>query len=177
MSITRFEARKNLMIREANALSTAYLRAQLFSDRSSIELKALLRSYLRDRIEHVQCDDPTFDLQKQIWRVVHNITLTDRSAVSASLIAALNEVFDLRSEAEFMRFNHVPEAVYWVIIIVAMIGLATQEHGRLAALFLAFLVALVLTLIQDLDRPNRGWIRIDQNVLMQLEATVFRPAN
>lgn len=173
MAITRYEARKNIVVREANAFGTAYLRSKLVDHPQAQELRQLLEVYLSERIADYRWTAETQSLQGQIWQVVTNVTAKDRSAVSSLLVDSLNAVFDIRAEAEFACSNHVPEIIYYVIIIVAIVGIASQGHGRLSALFLAMLVSIVIVLIQDLDRPTGGFIQVSQSSLLDLQKALF----
>src|SRR5215472_12637092 len=57
MAAGRFEERRNLVVAEANAISTSYLRAQLFSEPGRSRLGALLSQYARERGDPVHFGD------------------------------------------------------------------------------------------------------------------------
>src|SRR5262245_4564869 len=48
---TRFEGRRDLIVREANAIGTAYLRLDLLREEARLSLKRKLRRYLEGRLE------------------------------------------------------------------------------------------------------------------------------
>jgi hypothetical protein len=169
MAIARYESRKNLVIREANALGTALLRARLVEPGEGKAIREGLREYLRGRLRGPNGSDETNRAQEAIWQAATRLTERDRSAVASSLIGALNEAFDLRAEADFMANNRVPEAVFLVIVLVAAAGLAAQDHGRASGIVLSLLLALVIVLIQDLDRPGNGLIRVGAESLAALQ--------
>ena len=54
MAASRFEARRQVLLDEANAIGTAYLRAALLSDPQRAEIRKLLREYVDVRLEAVQ---------------------------------------------------------------------------------------------------------------------------
>ncbi len=51
MSISRFDARKDLVLEEANAIGTAHLRAKFLPEQASGDVAALLRDYVAARID------------------------------------------------------------------------------------------------------------------------------
>jgi hypothetical protein len=58
ITASRFDARKQLVLEEANAIGTTYLRAGLLPQTQSLEVRQLLREYVADRlnatVENVQ---------------------------------------------------------------------------------------------------------------------------
>src|SRR5262245_745749 len=51
MASTRFEARRQVLLEEANAIGTAYLRAELLPQMQRTAIRKLLREYVDDRLE------------------------------------------------------------------------------------------------------------------------------
>ena len=49
MAVGHYESRRRLVVEEANAISTTYLRAQLFADPGRQRLSSLLSTYAEDR--------------------------------------------------------------------------------------------------------------------------------
>lgn len=50
----RYDAHKALVLDEANAIGTTYLRSEFLSDPDRTEARALLRDYVADRLALVQ---------------------------------------------------------------------------------------------------------------------------
>ena len=52
MAVTRFEVRKRLVLEEANAIGTSYLRTQLLPAPEGTEIANLLREYVMVRLQY-----------------------------------------------------------------------------------------------------------------------------
>src|SRR6266496_4173201 len=50
MAATRYDQRKQLLVKEANAIGTSYLRASLLGEQSAAKMRDLLRAYVEARI-------------------------------------------------------------------------------------------------------------------------------
>ena len=131
MAVTRFEVRKQLVLEEANAIGTAYLRTRLLPAPEGTEVANLLRQYLVVRLQYADIPDDlgrlqanrgqAARLQNEFWNCTVAYGQKDPNPVKAGLLLqSLNEVIDLES-ARWMSFqNHVPPTVIYVNGIVAL---------------------------------------------------------
>lgn len=192
MAVARFDTRKALVLEEANAIGTTYLRAQLLPPPHRQELLHLLRTYVDARlafydagIDRVRLDaahTTTIGLQEQLWRVTVALAEHDPHSVPIGLfIQALNDVIDLHEKRLRALENHVPETVLVLVFGVAAVALGFIGHScglsggtrRFASTALvAALIVLVLAIILDLDRPRRGLIKVSQDSMVRLKATL-----
>jgi hypothetical protein len=188
MSVTRFEVRKQLVLEEANAIGTSYLRTQLLPRPEGGEIANLLSEYVDARVQFVDAGRDMYGmknaraealrLQKEFWSRAAAYGQADPNPVrSGLLLQSLNEVIDLES-ARWMAFhNHVPETVIYVNLIVAilsanMVGFFFGLEGRrhiFASCLLTLAVAAVLAVIIDLDRPSEGFIQVGQQPMIDLQ--------
>lgn len=193
MAIGRYEKRVDLVLREANAIGTSYLRSQLVEQSFGEEIRKILRAYVQVRLDFFAAGsdlkrlneniENSSALQRTLWTEVEKLTRKDRSAVAATLIQSLNEVIDLQTERYIALQNKVPEVVYWLIILIASVGLFSVGYthatnnmspGFFSACSLAVLFAIVLVTIQDLDRPRKGLIRVSQKAMEQVQEEFSR---
>jgi len=192
MAVARFEARKQLVLEEANAIGTAHLRTRMLPAAEGKEIADLLRAYTDVRIPPGEHGDiykqiagarkESARLQEAFWQ--RAVAYGQKEPFRASLLLqALNEVIDLDA-ARWMAFqNHVPEAVIFVIALVGLLaalvvgytfGLGGLRHPfSMCALSLA--ITLVLTVIIDLDRPREGFIRVSQQPMVDLQKLLHSP--
>lgn len=185
MAIARFDARKSLMVKESNAIGTAYLRAGLFSQPAARRAQEILREYaaLRPQLftsAASQEASETFQthsesLHRELWEQVNKITLANQSVIAAQLITAVNEVIDVHSERIFASRDRVPDSVIEITLLLAMLGLGLlsysfgrREMSVWPLLLMAFLFTVTIVLIVDLDRPTQGSVAIDQQILLRL---------
>ena len=187
MAVARYDLRKALVLREANAIGTAYLRSSFLEEPARMRMQALLRVYVDVRLQDAEAGSDqtqvaraTTDLerlQRELWALVSTEVRRAPQTVSVAWVAqSLNDVIDLSAERAAARGNHVPETVLWLLGVAALLtgflsgyacGGAAQRQVLATSMF-AVLVALVIYTILDLDRPQRGLIRVDQRVMRNL---------
>lgn len=189
MALSRFDARKEMVVREANAIGTAALRARVLPDPQRSETAKLFRDYIETRVEvgrnpnlptpQMQAlDDEASRLQDQLWRHATAAAEADPRSVPAGLfLQAMNEVIDVKGERDNALANHVPESVLMLLMVFAVMtggllgygnGLAGARTFGTTAVF-AVLIAVVILVIIDLDRPRRGLIRTGQQSMLNLQ--------
>jgi hypothetical protein len=187
MAVSRFESRKQLVLNEANAISTSYLRARLLPAPEGPEIESLLRQYINVRVRYGTSGDgltllndlhkQSMHLQTELWTRAAVYAQKDPDPVKAGLLLqSLNEVFDLETARWTAFQNQVPPNVMYVNAIVALlaatlVGYAFGVYGRrdpLSMLVLVFAITLVYSVIVDLDRPRTGFIRANQQPMIDL---------
>jgi hypothetical protein len=188
MAVSRFEIRKQLVLDEANAIGTSYLRTQLLPAPEGTEIANLLREYVDIHIHAVAAthDLEGLDavrgrllrLQEQFWARAVAYSQKNPSPVTAGLLLqSLNQAIDLGA-ARWMAFhNHVPEPVIYVnafvaLLTVTLVGYAFGIDGVrhiFSMCLLGLAIAVVLGVIIDLDRPRRGFIQVSQQPMIDLQ--------
>ena len=188
MSEGRFETRRELVVQEANAIGTTYLRAQTLQEPRSSEAQELLRQYVNLRVELAGTNEITPDAVRETdsgAKKMHNLLWTQAVAlakespnpVSSLYLQTLNEMIDLHAKRLAAYQNRVPLAIYLVlcgvsIIVVFLMGFYigfSKHRAHFLTMMLAILVASVMWLILDLDQPTRGGIRTSQQSLIDLQ--------
>ena len=187
MAMSRFEVRKQLVLDESNAIGTTFLRAQLLPPPPRQEISGLLRQYVEVRLAFYaagidekrlrQANDRTEQLHKQLWSLAAALGEKDPRAVTIGLfLQSLNETIDLHAKRMTALENHVPEIIllllYFVAIVVTGVigygcGLAGYRNFFVTAMA-SILIASVILVIIDLDRPRRGLIRVSQTRMVEL---------
>jgi hypothetical protein len=185
---SRFIDRQDIIVTEANALSTAYLRADTIADPQRGELKAALKEYTADRVTLLSREgrdqiEPLLakvsGLHERMWRSAINAT-KDNAPLMAVVLPPINEVIDLHSTHLSMARRHLPFPIISVLfgtaaIGVGMIGFGNGRVGRrfsvLDAVYGAVLVA-ALWMIIDLDYQGIGIIRVSNLPLVETLAAM-----
>ncbi len=188
MAVTRFEARKQLVLDEANAIGTSLLRTQLLPAPEGAEIAGVLHEYIKVRLEYgTTGDDATqlerlrsesAHLQNEFWkRAVASAEKDPNPVKSGLLLQSLNQTIDLEAARRMAFQNHVPPSVIFVngivgILAAMLVGYTFGLNGRrqvFSMCVLALAITLVLALIIDLDRPRSGFIRVSQQPMMDLQ--------
>ena len=187
LAVDRFETRRALVLEEANAIGTAYLRAQLLDEPHRSRVSRLLVEYTDNRLELAskspaearrligRNDKLLTDLWVSTVAVFPTIRGTD---FSTAYIDSMNAVIDLGESRKAARLARVPNEVYVVlfIYIVAAAGLLGYAldgpREKWAGRMLFLLLTLSLMLIIDVDRPARGGINESQGPMEDLQASL-----
>ena len=190
MAVTRFEARKKLVIREANAIGTCFLRAELLPVPLGGEVRTLLREYVDVRVEVVHTlrlaegIARSEELQDQLWGMAVRASRENPESFAALLFTqSLNEVIDLHEQRVVAGiYDRLPGAILVVLYLVSMLAMlavgyflaadGTRRSVANLALVLAF--ALVAILIVDLDRPGTGVFTTSQQAMIDLQTSMTR---
>jgi hypothetical protein len=183
MAADRFDARRALVLQEANSIGTTLLRAGYLPEPHSAQLEALLQEYVPLRIVEDQDELQTkisrsVEIHDEMWTITEELAREsgDRPVV-AIFIESLNETIDLHeSRITAGLYARVPPTVIWLLVVgvifgVGMVGYNAGLTGRrsmISAVVLAVALSAVLALVVDLDRPSDGFIRTSQQPLIDL---------
>ena len=151
----------------------------------------MLQEYLRLRLELAAgpplVEDMTAalgrsnDIQEQLWQKTIDIATENNAIVPTGLyISALNEMIDDQEKRLSAFRNRVPVIVicglYGIaIIVVTFTGYAAgieKQSSRLPCCVLSIVIASVLLLIQDVDRPTAGFMQVSQQPFLDTEASL-----
>jgi hypothetical protein len=190
MAAGRYDDRRSLVLHEANAIGTTYLRASLLGDDQQGEVERLLRDYVAARLDfynagadqgkQAAAEDTTAKIQRELWSHAVAAATEAPTPVTATFITSLNETIDLDASRLFALRTHVPSAVWLLLFIVAAFGCytcgyaagASGARSQFPSLVVPLLIAVVIALIADLDRPRGGLIGISQQPLVNLQETL-----
>jgi hypothetical protein len=173
---SRFIDRADLIVKEANALGTAYLRADAIAEPQRGELKAAIKEYTADRVALLSRQGrdqieallaKVSGLHERMWKSAMNAT-QDNAPLMAVVLPPINEIIDLHSVHLAMARRHLPIPIMAMLlgtaaIGIGMIGFGNGRIGRRFSLLdavygIALAAALWMTI--DLDYPGMGLIRV-----------------
>jgi hypothetical protein len=193
MAGARYEDRKTLVIEEANAIGTAWLRTDLAPEPMRTQARDALRAYTDARLEGVAGGDRgqveaaisrSEKLQGPLWNAAVAAAAIAPTPPSALLVAAVNEVIDMhgRRVARSVR-NPIPQVILWTLLAVAILVLALLGFGRgvaedrspVSTTILAVVLSVVFGLILDLDRPRSGYLTVSQQAMRDVRAMMGPP--
>ncbi len=184
MASDRYDNRRGLVLAEANALGTTFLRAGYLSEPNSSEMQDLIREYVplrigtSDRAQLARNIEESEGLQALMWSIAEDEARTNGSDVTALFIESLNEVIDLH-ESRIVAgiYARVPPTILWllvagVILSLGLVGYNAGLSGRRSPVIATVLVislGATLWLVVDLDRPAEGLIQTSQQPLIDLQ--------
>lgn len=196
MSVSRYEARKRLLVDEADSLRTTYLRSRMLPEPFRSQVAGLIDNYVGCRlqdygaarseeeteIENLKCQK----LQNQIWLQAIGAVSKDPHPVPSGLfVTSLNESIEIAARRDAERQNHVPQPVLIFLLMVTTMtmgllgyGCGLGNHRHIAATAtVCLLLSLVILIILDLDCPRRGLITISQQPMIELRASLHGSAD
>ena len=179
IAISKFESRRQITVDEANEISTALLRCDMYPDSVRNPLRADFKEYIETRIAYyaVGGDEEKIrqELEKaavisdRIWkRVALQAQNRENVAITAQMIPAVNDMIDIVTTRDASRISRVPKPVLLVLLALVLISafiLGSDYNGKKRNGILIFSYALAMTLtlnlITELDRPREGLINLD----------------
>jgi len=187
MGLSRFEARRDAVLLEANAIGTTALRARLLPSPQREEAVELLQEYVDVRLNLSSEDQVeaaiarSTEIQEALWAITMAVAGRDTGMVPTGLfVQALNEMIDNQAKRLQAWRGRVPNYVLVGLYAIAIVAFAFAGYGsglevrrtRLAVYVMAVLIAAVILLIQDLDRPGAGFVEISQQPMVDAAATI-----
>jgi hypothetical protein len=187
LAVDRFETRRALVLEEANAIGTAYLRTQLLEEPHRARISRLLVDYTENRIAMGKA--PFVDARTRVARNDRLVTELWVATIAAfpsirgidfttAYLDSMNLVIDLDESRKASRQAKVPYEVYFVLFVYIVCAAGVMGFTldgpleRWAATFLFLLLTLSLMLIVDIDRPASGGINESQRPMEDLQASL-----
>jgi hypothetical protein len=176
---TRFEARRHLVVQEANAIGTAWLRLDVLPTEAQPHLRDLFRQYVDARLDRYrELHDRTagesarlraLALQDKIWSAsIVAANASGKTHPFTVLLPALNEMIDITTTREEAMQLHPPPAVFLMIGVLTLIasvfagyGMAGKTRSWIHTVAFAAVLSMSLFVIVDYEFPRLGLIRVD----------------
>jgi ABC-type dipeptide/oligopeptide/nickel transport system permease component len=188
MALSRFDNRKQMVVKESNAIGTAVLRSkllpenqralmlELFKEYVNVEFSITSRANVSLKERNLQSQEAK-RLQTLMWDEAFTATQSNPLSVPAGLFAtSINQLIDIKTERDIAISNHVPEIVLIGLLLFAALAIGilgygnglAATHARYPAIILCIVITISFMLIIDLDRPNRGLTRVSQESMVDL---------
>jgi hypothetical protein len=185
LAASRFDARRQTVVEEANAIGTTYLRAGLLPDGRGVKIRKLLGQYVDARLEVTRTGDVeqvlrrSGDLHRELWEEAEAVGQRYPDSIVVGLfIQSLNETIDVHSKRVLVGLqSHLP-GVLWAVLylctVLTMAGVGYHEglsksRRSLAVVVLVLTFSAIMTLVTDLDRPGEGLLTVSQRAMLDLQ--------
>lgn len=177
---SRFDARRNLIVEEANDIGTAWLRLDLLPDSLQPALRERFRQYLDARLSAYRAvpDEAKVNaelaravvLQGEIWNLaVAAARQSPNPSATMLLLPALNAMIDITTTRTVAGRTHPPNVIFGMLAALALAcslmagyGMAGSDR-RSWVHILGFAAVMTITfyVIMDFEYPRLGLIRVD----------------
>jgi hypothetical protein len=189
MAESRFTARRQIVVKEAAAVGTTYLRADILPEPVRSESKALLRDYVAARRDYFRAsasEAPAATARAQaihaaLWSKMDSIVpeVVD-SDVTALYVQSLNEMIDLEGIRDVAIVARLPWTIRFLLVLVAVITIGVTAYATglggqrvpLSLVLLPILIAFTVYVIIDLDRSRAGLITTGDLPMIRLQRTL-----
>lgn len=190
---SRLDTRRELIVQEANAIGTAYLRLDELPVNDQPDMRRLFREYLDARLR-VYSRLPNLiaaeqelakvsQLQQEIWSRAVTASRSDSTQNTARLfLPALNEIIDFTTARAVALHTHLPALIFVLLVSVALLsgllaGYAMAKRNTRSWLHMviyALVIAATVFAVLDLDYPRSGFIQLDaaDNALLKLQDSI-----
>jgi hypothetical protein len=174
----RYEARRQLIVQEANAIGTAWLRLDLLPPETQPALRKDFRTYVDSRLDTWRLLSDleaarakvarSTDLQAQIWSQAVAASESSQPA-RMLLLPALNDMIDVTTTRYVAWQTHAPLIVFVMLFGLALAcawlagyGMAkSASPSRWHSVAFAVITVATVYVIMDIEYPRFGLVQLD----------------
>jgi len=184
LAASRFDARRKIVVEEANAIGTTYLRAGLLPDGRGVKIRKLLGEYVDARLEVTQPGNikkvlrRSEDVHRELWKDAEALGQQYPGSIVVGLfLQSLNETIDLHATRVLVGLqSRIPGVLWGALFLVTILtmagvgyydGLASSSRS-LAILVLALTFSIIILLVADLDRSREGLFTVSQQAMIDV---------
>lgn len=183
MALQRIDYRRELVVDEADAISTASLRAQTLPEPYRGKVQELLREYVDARLAYSSAGKgPALDetiartkrLQDRIWEQSLAVAQQKDTPINSIFLQSINETFNWSEKRVAAVEDRVPVPIWIMLVLVSMatcllVGLDMKRRFWVTTLVWPLMICIVMVLIADLDSPYSGVIQVSQQSMRRLQ--------
>ena len=185
--VSIYQERRGLVVAEANAIGTTYLRAGYLEEPYRTESRTLLSEYVdwrlaaTDKDKLAQARSRSEEIQGDLWAIAEEWVGANTSATTGLYVSSLNEVIDLHTERVVAGLQiRIPPMVLLAVYLIALIAMFlvgmqsgyAKSRNIVSLVMLALVLSVVLYLIVDLDRAQEGLLTVSQQALVDLQTSL-----
>ena len=186
-ALQRFDDRRQLVVQETTAATTAYDRLGIFDGEIADQLQSKLKSYIRARIDLYrmphdlllwqrlenfsnQQENKLVELKNELWGAARAACQQENYRPACSLsLPALNSLFEVARQRAAASERHPPQIIYFMLFglglgcsLLAGFGIAASAaRSRIHMVLFAGTLSVALYIVTDMEYPRLGLIRIE----------------
>ncbi|WP_168190696.1 bestrophin-like domain [Salinimonas iocasae] len=193
MASERFNKRHALVLEEANSIGTTYLRAGFLPEKEALLSRNYIEEYVLLRTGSGEANEvnsritQSVVLHERLWSTAEQLARRHYdSPILALYIDALNDTIDLHeTRVAAGIYSRVPATIVILLLLGSMLTMGmvgynaglTRRRSPVTAIVLIGVLAAVITLIIDLDRPQGGFLTVSQQPLIDLQQQIAQSAS
>ena len=178
---SRFDHRRELIVEEANAIGTAWLRIDTVPARAQPALRDGFRTYIdsrkaayavvtnQDAFHHALARSA--QAQKKLWTLAIEAGRRPDALPAANilLLPALNDMIDITTTRAMATETHPPATIYVMLFALVFVGAvlagfsmgANKARSWIHMLAFTATMAITITVIVDMEYPRLGMITVN----------------
>jgi hypothetical protein len=184
MAANLFQAKREVVLDEANAIGTTYLRADFLPESRQRAVRDLLREYVDVRLAAVETGDVATAIRRseqihgQLWAQANASMRENPGSIAAGLfVQTLNDVIDLHAKRILIAVrSRIPPTIWVALLAIAFFAFGTMGyHSGLAVtnrsfavIAVAIIFSGVIWLVRDLDTATEGTLQVSQQAMIDL---------
>lgn len=184
LAASRFNAKREIVVEEGNAIGTTFLRAGLLPHDRGVKIRKLLGEYVDARLEVVQTGNidqvlrRSDELHRQLWKEAEVVGQEHPDSIVVGLfIQSLNETIDVHAKRVLVALqNRLPGALWATLYLITLLTMAgvgyheglSKSRRSLAIVVLVVVFSAIMTLVADLDRSQEGFLTVSQQAMIDL---------
>jgi len=193
IAVNMHQTRMVLVVTEANAIGTAFLRADFLEEPDRTALRDLLRKYVDVRLSVYDGEvtvqevaSRSGEIHNQMWAITRaNANEHPDWETRALLVDSINEVFDVHGLRVFWAQARLA-SLLWIVFYLAaglsffslgVLNSAVKRRNIITVILFALVVAAVLVVIMDLDRAQQGIMNVVEGPLLDLQRQMGPPGS
>lgn len=179
-----FQQKRDVLLDEANAIGTTWLRAGFLPADERDSARALLREYVDIRLAAAESGEiegamkRSEEIHNALWAQATRAMNDEPRSVAAGLyVETLNDTIDLHAKrVQVALRTRIPATIWYALYSISFFAFGTLGyHAGLGAanrsyatIAVAVIFSAVIWLIVDLDTAAEGTLRVSQQVMIDL---------
>jgi hypothetical protein len=187
MALPHYEHRNELMVDEANAIATVEERAQLLPEPFRDKILVSLREYVDARLDFDRAEpdeqvglasvEHAHHIQKAILQETAALTQQNANSLTSIFVQSLGTMGDMIEQRLAADEKRIPSVIWMVHISISLltsvvVGYSMRRRLFLNMIVLPLTVAIVLSLVAELDNPRTGLVREGQQSMQRLHVAL-----
>jgi hypothetical protein len=183
MALPHYEHRNELLIEETNVIATVGQRAQMLPEPLRGKITLSLRQYVDARLDF---DRAEADEQARLRSIEHAEKMQTEmleetaaavqqspNSLTALFVQSLGGMRDSIEQRLAAEQKRIPSVIWMVHLSISVltsfvVGYSMRRRLSLAMIVLPLTVAIVLSLVSELDNPRAGLVRVGQQSMLRL---------
>jgi len=188
-SMAKHDQRRIAVVQDSNAIGDFYTCATLLKEPVRSRLQAVVRAYAQQRLKIAREPEESFDLEAALgafqrmheqMTVLVNQVISDGTPIAVSVTNTLNAVTSNQAARLAAIRDHLPGSVLALLFLSTIVTsvLIGRSQGFSGAsdiggvLCFVILVGFTVYVVLDLNRPDRGFVRVSQEPIERLVSSM-----